>query len=477
MVWTFPSQASWAQRAAPHKPSQSQEATPPADGLNILAQASKVLNQIAYKATPAVVSITSIRTGRAEGPPINLLGISPEASDTLLLGVGSGVVVRSDGLILTNLHVVQNSEKITVLLDDTHKASAHLVGGDAKTDLAVIQLDQPAPKPLPTLHFALSSALHVGDWIIAVGSPFGLSHSVTSGIISAVGRGQLGMLEIEDFIQTDAAINPGNSGGPLLDSNGEMIGINTAIFSQTGSFTGIGFAIPSKIAKQVLDEIVEHGRVIRGWMGALTQDLDSNLATYFKSPRQEGALISQIQIPGPAYQAHLKTGDIITQFGTHAIRSAGELKSLVASTPATTQVPIHLLRDGKALDITVSIREQPTPQGGKTQQQAGKSGLAQHAFNTHGQIGVSVQDVSTDLAQLLRAPFHTGAIVAEVQPGSPGFEAGLTVGDVILSANQKEIHNAQEFFNLLDQLKPGEMTVLYVQKTPEEKVFIPLKKS
>ena len=438
-------------------------------GAAILSEVSRELNKIAKRATPAVVSITSIHSLASNEMPI-------EAADSVALGVGSGVIVRSDGLILTNLHVVQNAEKITVLLDENRKTSAHLLGGDPKTDLAVIQLDSPGQQPLPTLSFGNSGQLNVGDWIIAVGSPFGLSHTVTSGIISAVGRGQLGMLDIEDFIQTDAAINPGNSGGPLLNSNGEMIGINTAIFSQTGGFTGVGFAIPSKIAQQVYDGIVQHGHVIRGWIGLAAQDLDAQLASYFKAPHPEGALISQVQDRGPAAQAKLKSGDIVTRFGDSPVKNANQLKSLVANAPVSTEIPLEISRKGKLLHIEVTIQEQPD---GKILHSNSRAGQVAHTLPhpaTHGDFGISVQDVTPEISRLLKTPPSTGAIVAEIQPGSPAFDVGLAVGDVIMSANQSEIHNAKELSDLFDQMKKDDIAVLYVQKSPEQKIFVPMKK-
>jgi serine protease Do len=445
--------------------------TAPVRGAAILSEVSRELNQIAKKATPSVVSITSIRDPSLNRETLN------EPSDQLALGVGSGVIVRADGLILTNLHVVLNAEKISVLLDDTHKTSAHLLGGDPKTDLAVIQLDTPPAQPLPTLSFGNSAVANVGDYIIAVGSPFGLTHTVTSGIISALGRGQLGMLDIEDFIQTDAAINPGNSGGPLLNSNGEMIGINTAIFSQTGGFTGVGFAIPSKIARQVVEGIIQHGHVIRGWIGVVAQDLDHQLASYFKAPRPEGALISQVQAQGPAAQAKIKSGDIVTRFGDQSIKTANQFKSLVASAAVSTRIPIELLRKGKPLQFQIQIQEQPETKGAQPNQKAGQVAHSSLRPTTHGDLGISVQDITPEISRLLKTPPQTGAIIADVLPGSPAFDVGLSVGDVIMSANQNEIHNAKELADLFDQMKKDDLMVLYVQKNPDQKLFIPMRKT
>jgi serine protease Do len=445
---------------------------------DILAQASRALHDIAHKATPAVVSITSVKGADLQAnaiiAPPSLGGDEGDPSDQMMLGVGSGVIVRPDGLILTNNHVVQNAERVTVSFDEKSKISAHVVGGDTKTDLAVIKLDKPPRTNLPVLTFGDSDQLQVGDWTLAVGSPYGLSQSVTSGIVSAVGRGRLGMLDIEDFIQTDAAINPGNSGGPLLNSSGEMIGINTAIFSQSGGFSGIGFAVPSKIAKKVYTEIVQHGRVIRGWIGMMAQDLDEDLAKYFKVSAKRGALISEIQSGSPAAQASLKIGDVIVQYGGNKISSASQLKSLVAETKSTTRVPIQIYREGKMKEYNVLIREQPAPKSFHSLQRAGRTAKS-HPGSSPSNLGLVVQDIPPEIAQLLEKSLSSGALVTGVKAGSPAFEAGLGIGDIILNANQHEIQNAKDFSEAMKGLKDSDLTVLYVQRGPDEKVFVPVK--
>jgi serine protease Do len=420
-----------------------------------------------------VVSITSIRSPDLQS---NQLGFSEESPDQMMMGVGSGVIVRPDGMILTNNHVVQDAEKVTVIFDEKVKASAHVVGGDTKTDLAVIQLDQPPKAGLPTLPFGDSDQIQAGDWTIAVGSPFGLNRSVTSGIVSAVGRGRLGMLDIEDFIQTDAAINPGNSGGPLLNSSGEMVGINTAIFSQSGGFSGIGFAVPSKIAKRVFDEIVGHGRVIRGWIGMMAQDLDHDLARYFRVGSEKGALISQVQPHSPAAQASLKVGDVIVKYGPHSIASAEQLKALVADTKSKSWVPLQVFRDGDRKDMKVHIREQPTIRAYRPVQQAGQAG-GKRRSTTQPDFGLVVQDIPPEISQLFEPKMITGALITGVRAGSPAFDAGISIGDIILRANQVEIRNARDFNHALRELKKSDVAVLYIQRGPEEKVFIPMKQS
>ena len=343
----------------------------PTPDTELLTKASHVFNALAEKATPAVVSITTVKLlspeqAIAEGevsPGANPFenppglggpgGLNPhnsgskpfEKSEQHVVGLGSGIVLRPDGVILTNSHVVDHAERIQVSLanigadkDDKNKYPAHLIGIDPKTDLAVIQMDS-GPKNLPTLTFADSDALKVGDWAIAVGSPYGLRHSVTFGIISATGRAQMGILDTEDFIQTDAAINPGSSGGPLLDANGQIVGVNTAIFSQGGGFSGIGFAVPSKIAKEVSEQLITHGRMIRGWIGLSAQDLDQDLAKHFKAPSQQGALISEVGENGPAREAQFKTGDVVLKYNHQPVASATQFKSLVGKTKVGSVIP------------------------------------------------------------------------------------------------------------------------------------------
>ena len=437
----------------------------------VLNQTSQALNWIARKAAPAVVSITSIKVADVHSGPLNFHGESE--ADQTTLGIGSGVILREDGLILTNYHVIENSEKVSVTLDDKHKAVAHVIGGDPKTDLAVIKIEGSLANQLPTLAFADSEQIQVGDSAIAIGSPFGLSRTVTSGIISAVGRAQLGMLDIEDFIQTDAAINPGNSGGPLLNTKGEIIGINTAIFSQNGGFIGIGFAVPSKIANEVYKEIVSQGRVIRGWAGMSAQDLSPELAKYFKAPQSEGAVISQIAPKGPASTATLKTGDIILKYGENKIFSADHLKSLISNTKPKQVIDVEVLRNGKKINARLLIQEQPLSGKQLSHQLAGQVSQTQKKGPPRN-FGILVEDIPPELTALFNIPVGAGAFVSEVKSGSPAFMAGISVGDIILSANRIEIHRAQEFNDTMKALENHDLTVLYVQRGPEEKLFVPL---
>jgi serine protease Do len=466
----------------------------PTPDTELLNKASHVFNALAEKATPAVVSITTVKllspeqaVAEGEGSPAaNPFegpagpggpggahgGAKPfEKGEQHVVGLGSGIVLRSDGIILTNSHVVDHAERIQVTLadkDDKNKYPAHLIGIDPKTDLAVIQLDN-GPKNLPTLTFADSDALKVGDWAIAVGSPYGLRHSVTFGIISATGRAQMGILDTEDFIQTDAAINPGSSGGPLLDSNGQIVGVNTAIFSQGGGFSGIGFAVPSKIAKEVSEQLINHGRMIRGWIGLSAQDLDQDLAKHFRAPTQNGALISEVGELGPAREAKFRTGDVVTKYNHQSVASAAQFKSLVGKTKVGSTIPIEISRDGSPQLLSVKIEEQP---GSKT---VDKEQLAGQLGRRDPTLGLAVEDIPAELSEFLKIPPRTGAIVTSVRPGSPGFDAGLTPGDVILNVDQRDVHGAKDFSQATSKMKGTEASVFYVQHGPSDKTFVPIK--
>ncbi|MEO5971412.1 MAG: trypsin-like peptidase domain-containing protein [Bdellovibrionia bacterium] len=437
--------------------------------VSVLLQASRALNEIAKKANPAVVSINAVKT--KEINPL-LSNLPEENTDPDLMGIGSGVIVRPDGVVLTNNHVVEGAVRITVTLDEKHKYSGRVIGGDAKTDLALLQIEPKPDRSLPTLEFGDSNNLKVGDWTVAIGSPFGLNRSVTSGIISAVGRGKLGVLEIEDFIQTDAAINPGNSGGPLLNSSGEVVGINTAIFSQSGGSLGIGFAIPSRIASQVFAELLQHGRVIRGWIGLMAQNLDDDLARFFRTPSAKGALITQVVPGGPGAEATLQPGDVVMLFDSTEILNAEHFKKLVSNIKSPTPVRLSFLRNGAKTQVVANIREQPSAHPGPVRQQAGQ--LAK-ANDKHPHLGIKAEDIPPAFFQLFGLLPNTGALITEIKTGSPAFEAGLSQGDIVLQVNRQYIHSAGELFEIIGKIKPHGVEVLYVKRGLDQNLFIPLK--
>jgi serine protease Do len=453
----------------------------------LLSKTAHVFNALAKKATPAVVSITTVKLlspEAAEAAEIGQLfephnqtsdrlpGTKLQIPDQHVVGLGSGIVLKANGIILTNSHVVDHAQKIEVTLadndDDKNKYSAHLLGIDPKTDLAVIQMDKP-PAGLSVLKFGDSDALKVGDWAIAVGSPYGLKHTVTFGIISATGRAQMGILDTEDFIQTDAAINPGSSGGPLLDANGNVIGVNTAIYSQGGGFSGIGFAVPSKIAKEVSAQLIDHGRMIRGWIGLAAQDLDSDLAKHFHAPSQKGALVSEVLHGGPASQASLQAGDVVLSYNHQPVDSAERFKSLVGKTTVDSVIPMDISRNGISKTLSIHVLEAPGAPELASQQLAGVA--ATHTAS----LGLGVEEIPNELSDFLHLPERTGAVVVSVVPGGAGFDAGLSPGDIILTVDDKTVHGAKDFKQIASHLKAPDTAILYVQHGPSEKTFVPIK--
>src|SRR2546422_5630499 len=337
---------------------------------------------IVKKVTPAVVNIAvtggesarrpggprrpSLPPGPFGGPPEGPPGGAPPGMEPPPLpgppgrpdqSAGSGVILDSNGFIVTNNHVVENATQITVTLSDKREFPAKVVGTDPKSDLAVVKIEA---ENLPSLKWADYDKLQVGDVVLAVGSPFGLSSTVTLGIISALGRGNVGIADYEDFIQTDASINPGNSGGALVNLKGELIGINTAIFSRTGGNEGIGFAVPVSLAKPVAESLIKIGKVVRGWLGVAIQEITPDLAKAFKVREQKGALVSDVNEQGPALKAGLQRGDVIVEFNGKEVQTVSELRNRVAQTPVGSKVSVKVFRDGQEKLLTIQIGERPS---------------------------------------------------------------------------------------------------------------------
>jgi serine protease Do len=358
-------------------------------------------------------------------------------------GLGSGVIVTKDGYILTNNHVVENADEVTVTLNDERKFNAKVVGTDPKSDIAVLKIKA---DNLPFLPLANSEKIEVGDLVLAVGNPFGLSQTVTMGMVSATGRATMGM-DYEDFIQTDAAINPGNSGGALVDVDGRLIGINTAILSRSGGNQGIGFAIPVNLARNVMENLIQNGRVIRGYMGVAIQDLTPSLAKEFKAKETAGALISEVTPKSPAEKAGLKSGDVIVAFNGTPVHDSRKLKLAVASTAPGTKVPVKILRDGKSETLILTLKELPGTEVASKSKDADNSDS--DALN-----GVAVGDIDTMAKSQLQLPENLkGALVTSVDENSAAFEAGLREGDIIQEINRKPVTNAEEAVELSGKIK------------------------
>ena len=359
-------------------------------------------------------------------------------------GLGSGVIVTKDGYLLTNNHVVDGADEVKVALNDGREFTARVIGKDPKSDIAVVKIDA---KDLPAIELADSENLEVGDVVLAIGNPFGVGQTVTSGIISATGRGSLG-LDYEDMIQTDAAINPGNSGGALVDAEGRLIGINTAILSRSGGNQGIGFAVPVNLARSVMESLVKDGRVVRGFMGVNIQDLTPTLAKEFGVKESGGALIAAVTPKSPAEKAGLHDGDIITEFNGKPVKDGRHLKLQVAQTAPGTSVSVKILRDGKSKVVDVTVKELPGSElaSNKNSDDADNATDALH--------GVGVADIDAAAKEKLSLPANVkGAVITEVDPNSPAFEAGLREGDVIVEINRKPVKSAQDAIQLTENPK------------------------
>jgi serine protease Do len=445
-------------------------------------------SDIVKKTTPAVVNIAV--TGGREGsrrrggvPPVPPFGMPPGdepgggESPTPPSphgppvphgrpdqSAGSGVILDANGYIVTNNHVVEGATQITVTLSDRREFSAKVVGTDPKTDLAVIKIEA---KDLPSLKWAEYEGLQVGDLVLAVGSPFGLSSTVTLGIISALGRGNVGIADYEDFIQTDAAINPGNSGGALVNMNGELIGINTAIFSRTGGSEGIGFAIPSSIALDIVDSLQKTGKVVRGWMGVAIQEITPALAKSFKLPEErKGVLISDVNENGPSHAAGIKRGDVVVAFNGKEVQSVSQLRNLVARTVVGKDAQVKVVREGKEQLIAVKVAERPSDEmlARKEPVPPKESGeMIKPPDNVLASLRVQALDNAL-MSQLNISAKTTGVVITSVEPGGEAEAAGLQRGDVIQEVNHETVKSLAEYQKAVEKIKKGELAVLLVNR-------------
>jgi serine protease Do len=374
-------------------------------------------------------------------------------------GLGSGFIIDQKGLVLTNNHVVENADKITVKLSDEREFDAKVVGRDPKTDLAVIQINDGKGK-FPAAPLGDSSRLQVGEWVVAMGSPFGLDNTLTAGVVSAKGR-QIGAGPYDNFIQTDASINPGNSGGPLVNLRGEVIGINTAIFSRTGGNLGIGFAIPINSAKEILPELINKGKVTRGWLGVSIQRITPEIAQALGLEKNQGALVSSVVEGSPAAQAGVQAGDVIVDFAGERIDDSSKLPAIVARTEVGKNVNMTVLRDKKRMPLSVKIAELKEEEVVASAPQSGN-------------LGMTVQNMTPELAKTLGLNRAEGVVITSVEPQSTAAEAGLQRGDVILEVDRKKISNAAELRKTLDGAKPGANLLFLIQRGGNS-VFLALK--
>ena len=371
-------------------------------------------------------------------------------------GAGSGVIISEDGYILSNNHVVEGAKEVSVTLDNKKEYSAEVVGLDPKTDLAVLKIEA---KDLPKATLGNSERLKVGDWVVAIGNPFGLNHTVTSGIVSAKGR-VIGAGPYDNFIQTDASINPGNSGGPLFNLQGEVVGINTAIIPQG---QGIGFAIPVNTAKPLIPQLVEHGEVTRGYLGVNIQTITPDLAKALEVEEQSGALVSDVMSASPAQKAGIERGDIIIDFDGHKISDSRDLPAKVAETPVGEEVKVTILRDGKEKELAVSV--------GELAADASSHGKTEGA--SKGKWGLQLHDLNDKVASQLRIEAEEGVAIVGVEPGSVAAEAGLRKGDLIIEVNREAVDSVSEVKKQLSDADDKDKLLLLVQRE-NGKFYVPL---
>jgi serine protease Do len=438
------------------------------DNESLLKQISKGFSNVAKTATPAVVYI-EVQGSEKKEQPITRRGPfeSPfdhfnddffnrffgfpfeqkqqkKDSETVR---GSGFIVTADGYIVTNNHVVEDANKVNVTLSNGKKLTATVVGTDPKSDLAVIKIEG---NDYPYLNFGDSDALEVGDWAIAIGNPFGLQTTVTVGVVSAKGRSQLHIADFEDFIQTDAAINPGNSGGPLLNVESEVIGVNTAIVSGSGGYMGIGFAIPSNMAKQIMNQLIKEGQVTRGFLGVTLQPIDSDLASFYKLKNTQGALVTDIVKGSPADLGGLKQEDIILAYNNVAVENLSAFRNYVSLLAPGSKLKLKVLRDRREIDLHMTIVKLPDEVTGPD--------------TAVKKLGLIVQELTAELSQKLGLLENKGVVITQVTPGSPAAEAALKPGCVIMAINRKKVTTIAEFTAALNDAAKDERVLLMVRQ-------------
>lgn len=421
---------------------------------------------IVKNAQPAVVSIASTKVVKVSNGDE---GSSPLFDDPLFRqffgeknrpgkphsqreqGLGSGVIVSPDGYILTNNHVIDGANEIKVYTSDKRELKAQVIGADPKTDVAVVKVDQ---KNLPTLAFADSSQVQVGDIALAIGNPFGVGQTVTMGIISATGRGDLGIEDYEDFIQTDAAINPGNSGGALINTSGQLIGINTAILSRAGGNQGVGFAVPANLARTVMNQLLKNGKVVRGYLGVMIQGVTPDIAQAFNLADTHGALIGEVTKESPAAKAGLAQGDVITELNGERVTDSRELRLKISQLAPGTTIKLKVLRDGNPRDVAITLGELPNEKEAANNEKSENDGFA----------GLSVENLTPQVARELELPASiSGVVVTDVADGSRAGDAGLRRGDVIEQVNRRPVKNAAEFEQAMKQ-SGNKSTLLLVNR-------------
>jgi len=441
---------------------------------DFLSSLGTALSEISESASPAVVNISTSMTVKMQQTPFDqfmndpffrkFFGDQPRGHgkqrEYKTSALGSGVIVSDDGYILTNNHVIKDADEIKVLLYDKRELEGKIIGADPKTDLAVIKIDA---KDLPILRLGDSDKLKVGSVVMAIGNPYGLNHTITMGIVSAVGRANVGIADYEDFIQTDAAINPGNSGGALVNAQAELVGINTAIFSTSGGYQGIGFAIPSNMAKNVMNSLIENGKVVRGWLGVTIQNLTPDLARHFKIKSKEGVLISDVMEKSPADKGGMESGDLIIKYNGKDVKDSVSLRTMVAQTAPDTKVDVLVIRDEKEKKLTIQIGELPDD-------------VATIGKEVSSSLeGVTVQDITPDIREQLKLPERiTGVVITDIAPDSPVIGV-LRAGDIVREINRKDISSVKDFSKAMKKTGDEDDILMLIYRNGAS-IFVTLKR-
>jgi serine protease Do len=461
-------------------------------GLANLRQTSKAFAEIARSVSPSVAFV-QVETESA-GPEVRGFsfpfgGESPFGEDFLkrffgegfqgmprqrphqgerrAIGQGSGFAFAAKGglfadktYLLTNNHVVENAEKIRVKLQDGRELDAKVKGRDPHSDVAVIEIPVGG---IPALPLADSSKLQVGEWVVAIGNPFGLSHTLTVGVVSAKGRTSVGINDYEDFIQTDAAINPGNSGGPLVNLDGEVVGMNTAIFSRSGGYMGVGFAIPSNLLKAIADQLIDKGEVTRGFLGIVIQQLTPDLAESLGIEAAEGILVAQVNEDSPGARAGLRAGDVVVAYDGKPVTEVGSFRNQVSLTPPGSRKSLTVLRDGERKTLTVTIGEL-----------SGDDLAARGRTQSADETGLTVQALTPQLAEKLDAQVGEGVVVTKVEPGSTAAMAGIEAGALILEVNRAKVSGPADFRRAIEKAGKGRGILLLLRQDGMQR-FVALK--
>lgn len=432
-----------------------------------LAQLSDDLASITEKARPVVVNIATSRTVKTPRLPFaddpffkRFFGEQKAPAKKKAISLGSGVIVSSDGYIITCNHVIESAEDIIVKTADNKEYKGQVIGADAKTDVAIIKIDE---KNLPFAAFGDSDKLRSGEIVLAMGNPFGLNHTVTMGIVSALKRSGMGITEYEDFIQIDAAINPGNSGGALLNTKGELVGINDAIYSTSGGSQGIGFAIPVKMARSIMESMLTKGKVVRGYIGISIQPLTADLARQFGLKDQNGALLVDVTEGGPAEKAGLERGDVMIEYDGKKIESLPELKNWVASTPPGKSVPVKVMRDGKTVSVNVVMGELPGSSAPSPEQPAAPAAEAPKVVDNNLK-GVIVRELTDDYLQKQGIKRRLkGVVIVNISEDSPALGL-LEKGDIILEVNRKAVPTQGDYTQVVGKIAKNQDVLLLIMR-------------